>query len=590
MTAPLLTVNALGVRTIGNPPRDVLSDLSFTLAAGTSVGLVGRSGAGKTTLGNALLGLLPRGLSLTPTAQLTLGDTDLRSLDADGMRRVRGRRLAMVFQEPLLALDPTMHIGAQLRGVLVAHGIARGAEAEERVHAMLARVGIGDPRASARRYPHELSGGMRQRLLLAIALLLEPDVIIADEPTTALDVTLQTQLLDLLDDLRAASGTALLFISHDLALVAERTERVLVLDHGRLIEDGPSASILHAHRIAPRPRGRHLTPTTDPLVVGEGLAVEFAAPSRGRTRPSGVVHAVDGVDLSIAAGECVGLVGESGCGKSTLARTLLGLIPPTRGRARFHGRDLASCSAADLRALRKRMQLVPQDAGASLTPERTVGSLIEEALEVHDVASGSDAVRRARELLAEVGLDPAFAERYPGSLSSGERQRVAIARALAPNPEFLVCDEPVANVDATAREPLLALLDRLRAERGLAMLLIAHDLSVVRRLASRIAVMYLGRVVERAPLEVALDNPQMPYTQMLRAAVPTGDPARPRPHLVGDFPSPLAPPSGCTFHPRCTHPLKDDQCRRESPVLRPLDPGSPEHVVACWKVPLPPSP
>ncbi len=415
-------------------------------------------------------------------------------------------------------------------------------------------------------------------------------MLIADEPTTSLDVTLQSQLLDLLDELRAASGTALLFISHDLALVAERTERVLVLDHGRLIEDGPSASILQAHRLAARPRGQHRAPTTEPLVVGEGLAVEFAAPARGRARPSGVVRAVDGVDLTIAAGECVGLVGESGCGKSTLARTLLGLVPPTRGRASFHGRDLARCSATELRALRKRMQLVPQDAGASLTPERRVGSLIEEALEVHGVATGAAAADRARELLGEVGLDASLADRRPGALSSGERQRVAIARALAPDPEFLVCDEPVANVDATAREPLLALLDRLRDERGLSMLLIAHDLSVVRRLASRIAVMYLGRVVERAPLEIALDHPRMPYTQLLRAAVPTGDPSRPRPPLIGEFPSPLEPPSGCTFHPRCTHPLKDEQCRRESPVLLPLDPSSPEHVVACWKASLPPSP
>jgi peptide/nickel transport system ATP-binding protein len=600
-SAPALRVQQLGVRSRGSSPRDILRGLSFDLAAGSSVGLVGRSGAGKSSVGNAILGLLPTGLELHPDSRITLGGDELTTLPPDALRRLRGQRVAMVFQEPLTALDPAMRVGRQLTAALEAHGVATGAEATARAVAMFERVGIADPHRSARRFPHELSGGQRQRVLLALALLLKPDVLIADEPTTALDVTLQAQLLDLLDELRAESGTALLLISHDLAVVGERCDRVLVLEDGALVDDGPAERIIAsrlanasgAAAVARAREARASDPTLGapdvPLLAAEDLRVHYPVHDGLLRRTVATVRAVDGVSLALERGECLGLVGESGCGKSTLARVLLGLESPTAGLVRVLGRSLDARDRVTMRALRRRLQLVPQDAGASLTPQRTVRSLLVEVLEVHALARGAAAAARADALLTEVGLDPALGDRRPGQLSSGQRQRVAIARALAPEPDLLVCDEPVANVDAAAREPLLALLDRLRSERRLALLLISHDLGVVRRLADRVAVMYLGRIVEQGAAATVLDAPVMPYTQVLRAAVPTGV-RRVHPALRGDVPTLADGPSrGCPFHPRCPHPLKDEGCLSEHPALRPvtLDPHG--HLAACLKVSLPPS-
>jgi peptide/nickel transport system ATP-binding protein len=595
----MLRVQSLGVQSTQGPARTLLHDVSFAVPAGSAVGIVGRSGAGKSTIGNAILGLLPRGLARTPASRIALGGEDLTALDAEAMRRVRGRRLAMVFQEPLTALDPAMRVGRQLTEALEAHGVARGREADARAAQMLARVGIRDALRSARRFPHELSGGQRQRVLLALALLLEPQVIIADEPTTALDVTLQAQLLDLLDALRRDLGTTLLLVSHDLAVVGERCERVLVVDEGRLVDDGPAERIVaermaRASGAAAVARARAVRAAEAdgaapdvPLVAAEALAVHYRTAPRLLQRPEVLVRALDGVTLRVGRGECLGIVGESGCGKSTLARALLGLEAPTAGAVVALGRRLDVRDRTMMRALRRRLQLVPQDAGASLTPERTVRSLLAEALEIHGHVPGAPAQRRADQLLAEVGLDPALGGRRPGALSSGERQRVAIARALAPQPDLLVCDEPVANLDAIAREPLLALLDRLREERGLALVLISHDLGVVRRLASRVAVMYLGRIVEEGPAGAVLDAPRMPYTQLLRAAVPTGRRRHAAPR-DGELPTPLAVPSrGCAFAPRCPHPLKDEGCLSERPELRAVTQDPTGHAVACPKVPLP---
>jgi peptide/nickel transport system ATP-binding protein len=597
MTASLI-VQRLGVTSIGATPHRVLDDVSFSLEPGASVGIVGRSGAGKSTIGNAILDVLPRGLRRDLRSQITLGADNLTALDAEAMRAVRGKRIAMVFQEPLSALDPAMRVGRQLTAALEAHGVASGAVAMDRAIAMLDRVGIRDAARSARRFPHELSGGQRQRMLLALALMLEPEVLIADEPTTALDVTLQAQLLDLLDDLRRDVGTTLLLISHDLAVVGERCARVLVLEHGRLVDDGPAERIVAARLAtasgaaavararAVRPADPDGSPPDVPLVACSNLQVHYRTPARLFRRPEAAVRALETVDLAIGRGECVGLVGESGCGKSTLARALLGLELPTAGTVTVLGRRLEVRDRVMMRALRRRLQLVPQDAGASLTPQRRVRSLLVEALVVHGHTPGVPAQRRAEQLLEDVGLDPALGARRPGTLSSGERQRVAIARALAPQPDLLVCDEPVANLDAAAREPLLALLDRLRTARGLALLLISHDLGVVRRLAARVAVMYLGRIVEQGNAAAVLDAPVMPYTQLLHEAVPTGRPRRM--HAPGgELPQPFAVPAqGCPFHPRCTHPLKDEGCMSERPELRASVDGPDGHLVACLKVPL----
>lgn len=601
MSSPAaLSVRNLGVRSTLAPERNIISDVSFTLPPGSSVGLVGRSGAGKSSIGNAVLGLLPRGLTLDPASRITLGNDELTALDAEALRRIRGRRLAMVFQEPLTALDPAMRIGRQLTAALEAHNVARGHEADERADAMLATVGLRDTRRIARRFPHQLSGGQRQRVLLALAFLLRPDVLIADEPTTALDGTLQAQILDMMDALRRDTGTSLLLISHDLDVVGERCERVLVLEDGKLVDDGPAERIV-ASRLSRASGGAAVArardvrapddATTDPnvpIVSAESLSVRYEVAAGLFERGGLTVQAVQQVDLRVARGECVGIVGESGGGKSTLARALLGLERPADGRVKVLGRALNVDDRVLMRALRRRLQLVPQDAGASLTPERSIRWLLAEALEVHAYARGAAAFTRVDGLLAEVGLDPSLGERYPAELSSGQRQRVAIARALAAQPDLLVCDEPVANLDAAARESLLAMLDALRHDRGLAMVLISHDLGVVRRLATHVVVMYLGRIVEQGLARDVLDAPQMPYTQLLRASVPTG---RRRVAVAAseerDAPN-IPPPNGCSFYPRCTHPLKDEGCLSEHPVLRPvtLDPNG--HAVACLKVPLPP--
>jgi peptide/nickel transport system ATP-binding protein len=600
-TGSALDIRNLSVHRTQGQMQRIIDDVSFTLAAGSSVGLVGRSGAGKSSIGNAVLGLLPRGLALDPASRITLGSDELTTLEPEALRRIRGRRLAMVFQEPLTALDPSMRIGRQLTAALEAHDVARGHEADERADAMLATVGLRDTRRISRRFAHQLSGGQRQRVLLALALLLRPEVIIADEPTTALDATLQAQILDMMDALRTEMGTSLLLISHDLEVVGERCERVLVLEDGKLVDDGPAERIIASRRSrgsgsaavaearAVRSSDEPMSDPSVPLVSTQSLTVHYDVAARLFERGAFTVHAVEQVSLRIARGECLGIVGESGSGKSTLARALLGLERPTAGSVTVLGRALKVDDRVMMRALRRRLQLVPQDAGASLTPERSVRWLLAEALEVHAHARGAAALRRVESLLAEVGLEASLADRLPAELSSGQRQRVAIARALAAQPDLLVCDEPVANLDAAARESLLTMLDGLRHDRGLAMVLISHDLGVVRRLATHVAVMYLGRVVEQGLAREVLDAPKMPYTQLLRASVPTGRPRAPA--VVSeerDAPR-VPPPAGCSFFPRCAFPLKDEGCTSEHPVLRPvtLDPHG--HAVACLKVPLPPS-
>ncbi len=614
---PILRVRNLGVTVdIDGRAQHLLDGVSFTLDRGSSVGLVGSSGAGKSTLGLALMRLLPEGAHPTGGTEVWLGEEDLMLLRREAMRRIRGRRIAMVFQEPLQALNPSMAVGEQLGEALVVHGMATRDEARKRAIAMLDRVGIANASRASRSFPHEFSGGMRQRLLIASALLLDPDVLIADEPTTALDPTVQAQVLDLLDSLREESGAALLFISHDLDVVGERCDRLLVLEEGHVVEEGPAAAVIAAPR-APATRwlsaARYLLATTRPegtaasatveegawtdtpvqpiaggrfdrpaLLAVRGLSVQYEARARRWREPSAVVHAVEDVSLDIVAGEAVGLVGESGCGKTSLAHAILRLVPASAGTMTFDGVNLGALEGEPLRRIRQRVQLVPQDAGASLTPHMTVEAMIVEALEVHGIAHGRDARERTQLLLDEMGLPARAADARPRELSAGERQRAAIARALATGPDLLICDEPVASVDAPTRALLLDMLDRLRRERGLALLFISHDLAAVSRLTSRVIVMYLGRIVESASTAAVLEAARMPYTQALLSAVPTGNPADRARRIVlqGEIPSPMSPPTGCAFHPRCPHPLKDDQCRRLRPALEESLPG---HFAACWK-------
>ncbi len=557
MDAPVLSVRALGV-----VPRDartpdargpaVLDGVSFDLAAGSSVGIVGASGAGKSTLGLALLRLLPHGLLPTPGSSARLAGRELFSLGEAELRDVRGRQLAMVFQEPITALNPSMRVGDQLAEAVTVHGEKDARAALARATEMLDRVGIPDAAAAAQRYPHEFSGGMRQRLLLAMPLMLDPLLIIADEPTTALDPVRQARMLDLLDQLRRRSGTALMLITHDLDLVGERCERVLVLDGGRLVEDGASAAVLSGARSAAAQRlARHrlALPTADanarepapgtptdptradspraasPLLEVRALRVRYAERRRG-LRAMQAVEAVQGATLHVARGEVLGVVGESGCGKTSLAQAILRLVTCEAEALQLDGADLSRVEGEALRRLRRRIQYMPQDAGASLSPHLTCEALVAEGPVVHGLCGPDEAVARARTLLESLGLPADAASRLPRALSSGQRQRVALARALAVAPELLVCDEPVSAVDPPTRGHLLDTLARLRDERGLALLFISHDLAAVARIADRIAVMHAGRIVETGPTRTVLSAPTHTATRTMLAAVPTGLPRR----------------------------------------------------------------
>jgi peptide/nickel transport system ATP-binding protein len=606
---PLLDVRDLSVTlhrtlTTRRPAIEhrLLDAVAFAIAAGESVGVVGPSGAGKSSLGSALLRLLPPGASVEPTASVRLNGTELLALNDAAMRQRRGREIALIFQEPLLALNPAMRVGAQLAESLTVHGLATTAEARERAIAMLAKVGISDPRHAAERFPHEFSGGMRQRLLIATALLPGPSLIIADEPTTALDPTIQAQVLDLLDALRAETGAALLHISHDLDVIGERCSRVLVMDKGRIVEEGEAQALIRTPRSAqaralvaarlshssPR-RGASTTTTasgataampateTTSLLTGDRISVTY----EDRRRRGGVLTAVREVSLTIGRGEVVAVVGESGCGKSSLAHAILRLADAS-GTISLDGASLGELQGEALRRIRRRVQWVPQDAGAALTPHLTARTLVAEGLIVHGLAAGAAASARAGELLGEVGLGAELHDRLPSELSAGERQRVTIARALSTSPDLLICDEPVASVYAPNRALLLDLFDRLRRDRALSMLFISHDLAAVRRIADRVLVMYLGRLVEAGTVDEVLSAPLMPYTTALLAAVPTGDPAARRARVLplGEPPSALVPPPGCPFHPRCPSQLKDEACRGSLPPLVERLPG---RQVACLK-------
>jgi peptide/nickel transport system ATP-binding protein len=581
----LLRVDGLTVLS-ARAAKPMLEGVSFSVDTGRTLGIVGPSGAGKSTLALAIAGLLPRDARLGDQSAIHLGVDALHRLDARAMREVRGYRIGYVFQEPALALDPAMPIGAQVAETAIVHG-----ERPDRAYERFA-----DARRAAARYPHELSGGMRQRALIASAMLLTPELLIADEPTTALDPTIQAQVLDLIDRLREESRTTMLFISHDLATVAERCDRVIALEGGRLVGDRSAADALAAYRARRVPvPSAPLVPraAAHPLLEVRGLSVTYERqgfPLVGAERDASV-HAVIAIDLSLARGEVVALVGESGCGKSSTAHAILRLVEPTAGSVRFDGTDVRALGREPLRRLRRRMQLVPQDAGASLSPHLTCESIVAEGLEVHDIARGEEARGRARALLAELGLPARAAGALPRELSSGERQRVAIARALAPDPDLLVCDEPLAAVDEASRAQVLSVLAARRASRGLAILLVSHDLDAVRRLASRVHVMYLGRVVEESSGSATLALPRMPYTQALVAAIPTGEPsARRRRALVrGELPAVTPPSVGCSFHPRCQHPEKDDRCRTARPALSPIASDAPDHRAACWKPTLPPT-
>ena len=637
--------------------------IGFEIRRGETVALLGESGCGKSVSALSLLKLLPAPAGRIADGRALLDGRDILTFPERDMRAVRGKRIAMIFQEPQTSLNPVFTVGAQIHESLP-DGIRHArAAARKRVLELLTAVGIADPESRYDAYPHQLSGGMKQRVMIAMALAAEPDILIADEPTTALDVTIQAQILDLLKDLQKKTGMAILLITHDLGVVAGMADRIAVMYAGEIVEWAPRAAFFaqpkhpysqklfrslpsrlkrgtaldviqgsvpaltqefHACRFADRcdaawslcrrqaprwlekagagvrchlhdpkvkvPRSKAKSPaavstTSSTAVAGpvllqvDDLKVHFPIHKGVLRRVVGQVKAVDGVSLAIRQGRTLALVGESGCGKTTVGKGILQLLRPTAGRVRFDGRELTALGTPALRPLRRQFQVIFQDPYGSLDPRMFVGEIIEEGMRAQGLGDNR-AQRQARvaELLEHVGLPREAVRRYPHEFSGGQRARISIARALAVEPRLIVCDEPTSALDVSVQAQILNLLKRLQDELGLSYLFITHNLSVVEYLAHEIAVMYLGRIVERGRVEEVLDRPRHPYTQALLSAVPTleGDATRRIIRLPGDIPSPSNPPAGCHFHPRCPQALP--ACRVRYPETSSV---SKTHEVRC---------
>ncbi|MFE2560508.1 dipeptide ABC transporter ATP-binding protein [Streptomyces sp. NPDC059352] len=503
--------------------------LSLTLGEGRALALVGESGSGKSTVAAALLGL-HRGTGARVGGSVRVGGIDVATAGPAELRGLRGGVAATVFQDPLSALDPYYAVGDQIAEVYRIHAGGSRRAARARAVEVLARVGIPDAARRSRSRPHEFSGGMRQRALLAMALACEPRIIVADEPTTALDVTVQAQILDLLHELRRETGTALLLVTHDVGVAAESVDEVLVMRGGREIERGPVERVLGApaepytrRLLAAVPRLDGPARTAEPAPRGEPL-LEALDLRREFGRRSRAVTAVEGASLTLHAGETLGVVGESGSGKTTLGRMLVRLLDPTSGRLRYRGAEIGALSERELRPYRRELQMVFQDPVASLNPRRSVGESIADPLRAAGERDETRIRTRVRELLDRVGLEPDRYGAYPHEFSGGQRQRVGIARALAAEPRVVVCDEPVSALDVTTQAQVTALLAELQAELGLGLVFIAHDLAVVRQVSDRVAVMRGGRIVEQGTVAQVYGAPRDPYTRRLLAAVPSLDP------------------------------------------------------------------
>ncbi|MFJ3669575.1 ABC transporter ATP-binding protein [Streptomyces sp. NPDC090106] len=534
VSTPLLEIRGLSVsyRTRGGTVPAVRG-VDLDVWPGQVTAVVGESGSGKSTTAHAILRLLP-GNGVLDGGTVRFGRRDLATLSEAELRTVRGARIGLVPQDPTVSLNPVKRIGEQVAEVLRVHGLATRRAAPAEAVAILDRAGLPDAALRARQYPHELSGGMRQRVLIAVAIAARPDLIIADEPTSALDVTVQRVILDHLQHLTEESGTAVLLVTHDLGVAADRSQRLVVMERGRVVEAGPTRDVLadpqhpYTRRLLASAPSLATAParvpvsapaaTETPLVEVRHLVKEFRLPRTGGGPRT--LRAVDDVGFTLHRGRTLALVGESGSGKSTTARLALRLADPSAGQVLFDGVDVTTARGSRARELRRRAQLVYQNPYASLDPRFTVAEVVTEPLRAFKVGDRASRLARARELLERVALPAATLERRPAELSGGQRQRVAIARALALSPDLVVCDEPVSALDVSVQAQVLQLLAELQADTGVAYLFISHDLAVVRQIAHEVAVMRSGRIVETGPPQELFTDPRHPYTRELLAAIP----------------------------------------------------------------------
>ncbi|WP_420391874.1 dipeptide ABC transporter ATP-binding protein [Acuticoccus sp.] len=561
--------------------------VSWHVDKGETLALVGESGSGKSVSALALLRLTELGGGEITSGQLRFrrrggNVVDLVTEPIGTLRAIRGNEISMVFQEPMTSLNPVLAVGFQIVEVIRLHQRKSKAEAQRLALDMLELVRMPEARKRMGEYPHQLSGGMRQRAMIAMALACRPALLIADEPTTALDVTIQAQILDLIRSLQDEIGMAVLFITHDMGVVAEMAERVVVMRHGRIVEVGSAEDVFHAPEhpytrrllnavprlgaMCGRPRPVRFIDVEEgeaatrdpaqaeerdtvhadapPMLTVDGLVTRFAISGGLFGRPKAAIHAVESVSFSLQPGETLALVGESGCGKSTTARTILRLQEPTRGRIVFNGRDITKVGRSGMEAVRRQMQMIFQDPFASLNPRLSVMDLIGEPMRIHGLAHGSVLEARVVDLLQRVGLEAEHGRRYPHEFSGGQRQRICIARALALNPNLIIADEPVSALDVSIQAQIVNLMMDLQEEFDISYLFVSHDLAVVERISHRVAVMYLGEIVEIGPRAAVFEDPRHPYTRKLMAAVPVADPRRRRKErrlATDEIPSPLRP-------------------------------------------------
>ncbi|WP_322097180.1 ABC transporter ATP-binding protein [Pelagibius sp. Alg239-R121] len=537
--------------------KTIIDNVSFQLAQGETLCVAGESGSGKSVTSLSIMGLLPPSARVK-SGEVLLAGHNLLTLNDRQMQDVRGGDIAMIFQEPMTSLNPVMTVGAQLVEAIAAHHGLRGSAARTKALEALDAVRMSESKRRLVQYPHELSGGMRQRVMIAMALSGNPKVLIADEPTTALDVTVQAQILALMNDLKRDFGTAIMLITHDMGVVAEMADRVVVMNGGSIVEsqavmnlfatpqDSYTQKLLEAVPQLGSKQGEKVEseagkPDRQAIVEIRDLTVRFDIHGGLLQRPVKRVHAVEQVSLDLFPGETLALVGESGCGKSTIGKSLVNLIPWT-GSIKIGGQEIAGLSSVHMQPIRRNIQLVFQDPYAALNPRMTVGELVGEPLIIHRLAQGGELTDRVAELFRRVGLDPAMMDRHPHEFSGGQRQRICIARALSLGPKVIIADESVSALDVSVQAQVLDLLDELQAELGLSYLFISHDMAVVEQISHRVAVMFLGQIVEIGPRDRVFENPQHPYTQRLLDAVPIADPARRRTDRVlptGEVPSPI---------------------------------------------------